>query len=291
MSNYLNSNFQERVELFDSYVSEADEALRKPAIIDQLGERAVSLLDANSRLFLPNIQHGKIEIPKRYRDKNSIGFLPVFSSVDNAAMNVSFGRSFYEASAQRKDVMLEGYKVGFGNDDANVALELDIEELIEEGFVEDYKAIGPEIVGEPLGELGVLKTRAFTTAIGQIDLYEDFPSHFAARPFIAIFDHMIAPEENRKSSALSHELFHAVSVENRTAEKSYAEHALEELTAYYISFIINTYFDTDNPSISPSVVEVERFRKKHNIGINDLSISDEQIIELEKIGAISRPKG
>lgn len=288
MSDYLNSTYREHVKVFDEYVAETEFALKKPKIAPLLGERATVLLDANSRLFLPNIKHGVVEIPDSHRDSDSIAFIPILEGEENAASTVGWGRSFFEVSPARKKLMLPGYSIGFGKDKARIALHLDLEDIIEEGLValSESKIVAPGYVGKELGDKGIAKMRAFTTASGHHDVYETFPSFYAARPTIVIFDEMIVSTENKKAAALAHELWHATSIEQRNAEETRHEVASEEIAAYAIGHVINTYLDEANPALAPSAAAVNDFCERHGIDVDNIVLTDEQIAELESIGVV-----
>lgn len=82
---YISSQDRERHRASEEKIGELDVALHDPALTISLGGVATALSEALDYTYIPNIRHGEIQIPRRYKNQESI---PVLSFYPDETLNV-----------------------------------------------------------------------------------------------------------------------------------------------------------------------------------------------------------
>lgn len=74
---FTTSAQRERARYFDQFRTDAAAALTDPLVCQGLGMLSTELARANSRSILPNVRHGEVQVPRRYRNTDHIIVLPL----------------------------------------------------------------------------------------------------------------------------------------------------------------------------------------------------------------------
>jgi|GEM_PF-1249754 len=241
-----------RVRAFDAIVAKTDRALRHPEVVAMLGDTATQLADLNRTVFLPDLQHGELVVPKSQFDTPHVALFPAKRS---QLTNVALGKLVNKISTQQ----VLHWKVEGAMHATPYGISKTYDEILDyydsEDSEESASLPGQEGTAQPSAAKHI-RTRL---GITQHSLETPGPGRFtSSRPVICIWDELAKTSAWGASTAV-HEEVHAFDAIN-FAPLLGDDFGLAagEFRAYHVDGVVERVYGG-----AKELSEVEAFRREH----------------------------